>query len=120
MAQKVIEALPAGPGDRPIEQWTIGELLADGARLGLMRIREFASRSLDEVKMADRPIWEQRLIFDASSTVAKLLARVQMDAMREKSDDKVQVAALIARVGAFERQLYEERRPAGRAKRGGG
>src|SRR5262249_36241820 len=34
-----------------------------------------------------RPIWEQRLIFDAASTTAKLLANVQMEAMRRKPDD---------------------------------
>jgi hypothetical protein len=107
MAEKVIATLPAGPSDRPIEQWTHNELLVDGARLGLIRIREFVSRSMDEgsADYRERPAWEQRLILDASTTVAKVLANVQMEAMRRKQDE-AQLSAFMATVDAFETQLY--------------
>jgi len=57
--------------------------LVDAARLGLMRIREFVWRSMDEgsADYRERPSSEQRLILDASSTVATLLANVQMEAI---------------------------------------
>ena len=72
-----------------------------------MRIREFVSRSMDEgsADYRERPPWEQRLILDASSTVAKLLANVQIEAMRRKQDE-AQLSAFIATVDAFEAQLY--------------
>jgi hypothetical protein len=46
--------------------------------------REMNKRPLAGVRK-ERPAWEQRLIFDAASTVAKLLANVQMEAMGAKS-----------------------------------
>ena len=101
MVEKVIATLPAGPADKPVEQWSIGELVTDTARHGVMRIRELAMRSLEQ----DRPLAEQRLIFDASSTVAKLLASVEMEAMRRKQDQAA-MSAFVKTVDAFEAQLY--------------
>jgi hypothetical protein len=54
-------------------------LLQDGARLGLMRLREFAMRVCIENASGERPARESRLIIEASTTIAKLLAKVQME-----------------------------------------
>jgi hypothetical protein len=99
---KATEHLPG----KPIEEWSIAELLQDGARHGLQRLREFASRVCDENASGERSAWESRLIIEASTTLAKLLANAQMEAMRRKQDD-AQLSAFMATVDAFEAQLYE-------------
>jgi hypothetical protein len=42
LVEKVVAALPPAPIDKPLEQWSHGEILADGARSGLLRLRQFA------------------------------------------------------------------------------
>jgi hypothetical protein len=104
---KVVPGLPeVVPSGKALEQSTHNELLVDAARLGLLRIRELVSRSMDEAaeRAKVRPSREQRLIFNASATVAKLLANVQMEAMRRKQDE-AQLSACMAAVDAFEAQL---------------
>jgi hypothetical protein len=78
MVDKVIAGLPAAQADRPVAEWTLNELLTDSARLGLLRIRELVSRSMDDdsADYREHSPREQRLILDASTTVAKLLANV--------------------------------------------
>jgi hypothetical protein len=106
VSTKLTKATAHLPG-KAIEEWSIAELLQDGARFGLMRLREFASRICDETdpNAKERHGREQQLILNASTTVAKLLANEQMDAMRRKADEQ-HMATFIPTVDAFEAQLY--------------
>src|SRR4051812_15883539 len=42
MVDALIEILPAGPLEKPVEEWSAYELLSDGTRQALMRHREMA------------------------------------------------------------------------------
>jgi hypothetical protein len=90
-----------------IGEWTIAELLADGARLGLMRLREFASRICDEGNERARfgRLGNNGLSSRRRPHSAKLLATVQLETMRRKADEQ-QFSAFLATVDAFEAQLY--------------
>ena len=96
--------MPAGPVEKPVEQWSLGEILTDRARLGMLRLREFVSRSADE-DLSDPPVAEQRLILEASATVAKLFAHVQMEALRVRADGRA-IEELTRMADAVETQLY--------------
>ena len=92
--EDVIESLPAAPTDRPIEQWTLSEILTDNVRKYLtnanailsqyMRLR--LSEADPELTLAE--IRQQRVIAEIGQGQAKLLANLQQDAMREAKEDR--------------------------------
>lgn len=88
MADDLIEVLEdqRPPADKPLEQWTIAELLTDGARLGLIADRTVAGWELVEECDATR-IKHNRLITDAGSRLYKTLARVQEASMRKADSE---------------------------------
>ena len=100
---EITQHLPA----KPIDEWTIEELLADGARLGLIRLREFALRvcAEDDERAQKRPAWENRLVLEASTTMAKLLANIEAEKFRARQSAE-QHDALLKRVDSFEKALY--------------
>jgi hypothetical protein len=83
MVEDTIAGLPAGPVDKPIEEWTPAELLSDTARLGLVRVREIVSKPISD----DMDPQERRLIAEVGLGAARLLARVQEAAMRNADSE---------------------------------
>lgn len=75
------------PVGKPVEEWTISELLSEGAREGLIRNLTIAKwtpvDSIDPNEMK-----RNRLIADVGATLFKTLARVQEAAMRQAQYDK--------------------------------
>lgn len=81
MVEQVVKHLPA-PLDKPVESWSHAEILADGARHGLLRMRELALRGMN-----GEP-WEQRLIYEASHSLSKLYAQVQEAQLRQNASPR--------------------------------
>src|SRR5215831_11165451 len=87
----LIEKLPAPP-KKPIEQWTLPELLTDTARMGLVQLHGIISQPLklkqapddrldsDELKL-------QRLVGELGLGADKLLARVQESDLRHQQHE---------------------------------
>lgn len=80
MTDDLIELLPVGPADKPVEEWTPAELLIDGARVGLMRNREIASWAVDASDGADQK--RNRLIAECGQALFKTLKDVQQAQMQ--------------------------------------
>ena len=78
----VVKALPVVPIDKPLEKWTHGEILADGARHGLLRLREVAMRPVEG------DAWEQKLVLQASESLTKLYAHVQVEQLRYAAEQE--------------------------------
>jgi hypothetical protein len=100
LIDKAVEAIPKGPVDKPVEQWSHGEVLSDGARHGLLRLRQFAMRDPDNLQG-----WEQRLILQAAESVSKLYAAVEVAKLRHSEDTEDWAA--------YQRELDRERRMLG-------
>jgi hypothetical protein len=82
MVDQVVKALPVVPTDKPLEKWTHGEILADGARHGLLRLREVAMRPVEG------DAWEQKLVLQASESLTKLYAHVQVEQLRHAAEQE--------------------------------
>lgn len=81
MSEELAALVPAAPTDRPVSEWTAAELLADTARLGLLRVREIVSAPVD---MSDPRI--ARIVGDMGMAVAKLYATVQIAGLQSRQD----------------------------------
>src|ERR1051326_8270364 len=87
-----IGGLPAGPIEKPIEQWTLPELLSDTARQSLMQLRAIImqplklKRHVDDVLTAE-DLKLQRVVGDYGLGADRLLARVQEAAMRKADNE---------------------------------
>ena len=82
MVDQVVKALPVVPIDKPLEKWTRGEILADGARHGLLRLRQVAMRPVEG------DAWEQKLVLQASESLTKLYAHVQVEQLRHAAEQE--------------------------------
>ena len=88
----LIEGLPAGPIEKPIEEWTLPELLSDTARQSLMQLRAIImqplklKRHVDDVLTAE-DLKLQRVVGDYGLGADRLLARVQEAAMRKADNE---------------------------------
>ena len=98
----VAGALPVVTDGRPPDRWTLGELLADTARLGLLSVRQVVLHLLDRQEVQP---WETRRLADAGMAVVRLLANVQRDAMRQQADDARWTTTYTQRLAEFEREL---------------
>jgi hypothetical protein len=92
----VIERLPP-PSSRPVEEWELGDLLVEVARLGLMRARELLARSIAN----DLDPREHRRV-EIGLGVVKLLADVQRREL-EQTTDQQRMPEYEAAVARFER-----------------
>lgn len=84
MVDALIEVLPPGPLEKPVEEWSAYELLSDGTRQALMRHREMAMRPFGDGPKADR------LIIDAGNNLIKATMRVSEGILRREQGDKWQ------------------------------
>ena len=82
MIDDIIDNLPAPPTDRPVEQWTAAELLADNTRIGQLRLREIIGREITE----DMDPKRERLIGEMSLGVSRLYANVQIAGLQAAQD----------------------------------
>jgi hypothetical protein len=78
----MIERLPP-PSSRPVEEWQLGDLLMDAARLGLLRARELLARPIEN----DLDPKERRRV-ETGPGVTKLLARVQLATLAQTTDQQ--------------------------------
>jgi hypothetical protein len=83
MAEKVIATIPPAPLDRPIEGWSLAELLNDTARHGLLRVREFVTK---RPITAGSDFREDRQLAEAGANIAKLFAHIQEAQLRANAD----------------------------------
>jgi hypothetical protein len=88
----LIDGLPAGPIEKPIEQWTLPELLSDTARESLVQLRAIImqplklKRHVDDALSAD-DLKLQRLVGEMGLGADRLLARVQEASMRRADSE---------------------------------
>ena len=84
----LIDNLPAPPA-KPIEQWSLPELLNDTARMGLVQLHGIISQPLKLKQTPDdrldpEELKLQRLVGELGLGADKLLARVQETDLREQ------------------------------------
>jgi hypothetical protein len=84
MVDALVEVLPLGPEDKPIEQWTSRELLSDATRKGLIACREIVTWQPDaeDIKTA-------RLIADTGLGLGRLFMRVAEADFRAQANDEL-------------------------------
>ena len=93
-AEDVIESLPAAPTDRPIEQWTLSEVLTDNVRKYLMQSNAILSQHIKlrlsetDPELTPADIRQHRVIAEIGQGQAKLLANLQQNALQTASQDK--------------------------------
>jgi hypothetical protein len=102
MIDDKLDTLPAPP-DRPLEEWTIAEILGDNARLALLRQREILVNPITP----EMDLKERRFIGETAAQAAKLAVRVQEASMRQTADDRW--PELLKRVEQAKRQIVDER-----------
>jgi hypothetical protein len=83
MIDDKLDALPAPP-DRPLEEWTVAEILGDNARLALLRQREILVNPITP----EMDLKERRFIGETAAQAAKLAVRVQESSLRQTADDR--------------------------------
>jgi hypothetical protein len=77
----IIEKLPKPPA-KPIEEWSLPELLTDTTRHGLMRVHDIVSAPLsDDIK-------EKRLQGEMGLGSARLLGQLQTSALQAQAHDR--------------------------------
>ena len=102
----LIEKLP-GPPDKPVEEWTIPELLNENVRRGLMQNLAIISQPLklktgpDDV-LTDQELKLQRVISAASDAACRLLARIQVATMQQTQDDDNRWDAMLKTIAEIE------------------
>jgi hypothetical protein len=102
MIDDKLDTLPAPP-DRPLEEWTVAEILGDNARLALLRQREILVNPITP----EMDLKERRFIGETAAQAAKLAVRVQEATMRQTADDRW--PELLKRVEQAKRQIVDER-----------
>ena len=106
----LIEGLPTGPIEKPIEEWSLPELLTENARMGLLQNLRIISQPLKlkqrvEDTLTAEDLKLQRLVGDMGLGADKLLARVQDAAMRRAdSEDWRGLLERLEKVKAAENQ----------------
>jgi hypothetical protein len=78
LVEDVIERLPPPPG-RAVEERSFAEKLAEVARLAFMRVREL----LEQPITPDMKLSERRLIVNTATSMIKLVAQVQPEALQQ-------------------------------------
>jgi hypothetical protein len=93
-AEDVIESLPAAPTDRPIEQWTLSEILNDNVRKYLTQSNAILSQHIKlrlseaDPELTPADIRQHRVIAEIGQGQAKLLANLQQNALSEVKQDR--------------------------------
>lgn len=101
----VIENLPVGPVDKPVERWSHTELLSDAARLGLIRWREIMQWECSLRPETDHDVKIANLVERAANNAARVLSTVQAAAMQTSADKDLY--ELIARIAEHKENSKE-------------
>lgn len=90
----LIELLPSGPVDRPVEEWSHAELLSDGTRKALIGHRQVVDWPLIDPNSADCRLnaadatKRNNSILGAGATLIRTFKEVQIVEFQAKTQDK--------------------------------
>ena len=120
MVDKIVASIPLPPVDKPLSEWSLGELLSDAARSSLLGLRAFVTK---RAITAETDFKEDLQLADVVLGVAKLYAHVQVSQLRHvvEQEDWAAYQKELEReartLGVFEPSSAAKRMRAKRAKK---
>jgi hypothetical protein len=104
---EIIEALPVPVADRPLADWSVGELIADNARLGAMRLRELLACPVyynEEGKLLHPQ--SMRIVREAAASSLTLYVRVAEGELKARQGGEL--IEFLERLNALREASYDK------------